>query len=118
MYRHTIGRLIKIRWLIAVLMTGFFLLYFILSLSGEYSRRLYPSGRLTYDSYSSGLSIPDSAIWMPQLIEWTPHSKNGWGWVYAPLVMLDRFAWHRNMLMIRFQEQKSGLMETENTGIH
>ena len=93
---------IKRRWAVLVI-GGYCLLYVVLSLAGEYSQRLYPSGRLVYASSSSGLVIPDSVIWMPWLIEWTPYSRNGLGWGYAPLVLLDRAIWHRNVLMVRFR---------------
>ena len=68
--------------------------YCLLSVRGQYSERLYVSGELRY---SYGLGIPDISIWNAHLVISNPYEKNALGWLFAPLVCIDRLWWHSNI---------------------
>lgn len=93
------------RGLAVLLAVSYTLPYVLLSIAGEYSPCLYSSTTLVYRQ--TGLSVPDSTIWMPCLIKWTPYEKNWLGWGYAPLVKLDRLFWHKNILVICLSSSSS-----------
>ena len=47
------------------------------------------------DRYVTGLSMPTAVIWQPLIGYATPFQKDGAGWFYLPLIMIDRAWFHR-----------------------
>ncbi|MGC1274388.1 MAG: hypothetical protein WBC44_11830 [Planctomycetaceae bacterium] len=82
----------RVRLLVVLLMMAtYFNSYIVLSMLGDYYWSY--SGRT---GYVFGLSAPDRIIWHPRFAYWEPLRSRGnlSGYLYSPLIRLDRAWWH------------------------
>lgn len=80
------------------LLLMYFLSYFILTIKGSYSEKLYPSDK--YRHKELGLSVPDEMIWEPYLVERTKYHSNILGYIFYPVIKLDRSRWHNSINVV------------------
>ena len=83
--------------LIALIACGYLLIYLTLSYFGKYE--ISPTGEMRY---SFGLSITDRLQWDPyglvcRVSGTQSPDFNGLGFIYCPLIVIDRFIWHKDV---------------------
>jgi hypothetical protein len=82
-----------IRKVCSIILTIYFVAYFVLSFNGHYSPRPVVSGKTRL---ASGFGISDIYVWEPKYIISLPSSFNMLGAIYWELIWLDRKVWHRD----------------------
>ena len=73
------------------------LAYFGITTHGEYSQRMYSSGRY---EWIPGIPARDIFIWMPAGVRRDKYESNFLGWFFAPAIWLDRKYFHRDWNII------------------
>ena len=71
--------------------------YVFLSATGHYMSYPTASGHLRFKDV--GLAIRDRALWEPRGTVLTSIDFNVLGAVYSPLILIDRYCWHRNITL-------------------
>ena len=81
----------KVLKISAVIVLVYCIGYAINSINGGYGKVPEIDGR---DRYAGGLAMATAIKWKPVLGNWLVHDGDYWGFVFYPLLMLDRTYWH------------------------
>jgi hypothetical protein len=81
--------------MLVVALAIYLALYICLSLQGSFSATLVVSGKHRYSG--SGMGMPDSQVWNPCFVVCLPYQKNVLGFLYFPLIQLDRAFFHKTI---------------------
>ncbi len=92
----------RVNMLLCSVLAAYLLSYCVLSLLGNYSQFLSRSGAIRY---KSGLSAADIREWEPCGVIKYAGRYNFLGALYAPLVDIDRWIWHKPMQIITFESR-------------
>jgi hypothetical protein len=108
----------RMHWYRALsVLAAYLLVYIVFSLFGSYA--MVQSGKLRY---RSGLSISDLFEYMPYAMWYHEMllidgsiviDKDLGGWLYAPLIRLDRYYWHKTIYIL---PNESGDVTVPNEG--
>jgi len=71
----------------------YFAAYFPLSIAGWYAGP-YASGKTRI--FSGTWAVRDHYVWRPRFVVWERFEFNFLGAIYCPLVLVDRYLWHRD----------------------
>lgn len=88
----------KIRKEIVIIVSSglvYVLIYLLLTLAGKYSEGPVASGNTRI--FNGAWAVRDHYVWEPRYMFHRPYDKNFLGFIYWPLITLDRKLWHRSI---------------------
>ena len=95
----------RLKWVLAfalVALLAYLGSYVVNSLFGGYSRRLEPGGT---SRYSGGLAMRSTLMWQPRFGRCAPSGVDALGWLFYPLIEIDRSLLHKNKDVFRDEEE-------------
>src|SRR2546421_5968679 len=73
----------------------YFAFYFLVSLAGTYTETPVASGETRI--FDGAWAVRDQYVWEPKFFVHRPYEKNFLGFIYWPLIALDRKYWHKSI---------------------
>src|SRR2546427_5228098 len=96
---------LKIRKEVAIVISSslvYALIYFPLSLTGKY---FGPVASGNTRIFNGAWAVRDQYVWEPRCMVHRPYDKNFLGFIYWPLITVDRKLWHRNNQITKLGDQ-------------
>ena len=80
---------------LGISVAAYFAFYFLVSLAGKYTEGPVASGESRI--FNGAWAVRDQYVWEPKFFVHRPYEKNLFGFIYWPLIALDRKYWHKSI---------------------
>src|SRR5438477_4260043 len=77
------------------LLAAYLAFYILASFAGKYTEGPVASGKTRI--FDGAWAVRDQCVWEPKFFTHRPYDKNFLGFIYWPLIVIDRNYWHRSI---------------------